>query len=349
LARTSTGAETEGVAKCGAQPVSDANASQDDTRVMSSELLQQTNKRLTLNLLIQGAAAHAFLTAHHLAKDDLEAIRPGLTELHDRVTISAFLNYWIGDVAIVHGMPARFWRRTHRDSHPFHRHRLLAAHGSELSNASKQHLVARGRMKRVVVIPGIHLVQMFWLLTRVALAEQSHHPRLAQLAKRTAARIWDIEESRLDAALTTKPHFGNLKTPQTWRGRLMQRCALGFGGVVRRDGQFKVVAKAYYWPLVLHELVKGTAELICLHGLNTLDDETYEAVTDEADRIEYECWLMQAGPELWRRLLAVLPHERPLAEILMHMARLDPAPLERLMLAVVEDPGQARELLGRLA
>ena len=35
----------------------------------TEELLQQTNKRLTLNLLIQGAAAHSFLTAHHLVVD----------------------------------------------------------------------------------------------------------------------------------------------------------------------------------------------------------------------------------------------------------------------------------------
>ena len=36
-----------------------------------------------------------------------------------------------------------------------------------------------------------------------------------------------------------------------------------------------VVARAIVWPILCHELVKGTAELICLHGLNTLDDAAF--------------------------------------------------------------------------
>lgn len=315
---------------------------------MSDELLQQTNKRLTLNLLIQGAAAHAFLTAHHLVKDDLEAIRPGLTELYDKVTISAYLNYWIGDLVLVYGMPARFWGRTHCDDHPFRRHRLLATHGGELSKASKQYLISRGWKKQIVSIPVIHHAQMIWLLARVAWAERGIKSPLAELAKRATARIWGIDESRLEANITTNVRWGKLSPPKTRKGRLMQQGAIGWGGVERREGQFKVVAKAWNWPLVLHELVKGTAELICLHGLNTLDDETYEAVTDEADQLEYEHCLLQAGQEIWRQLLSVLPRARPLPEVLMHIARLNPTSLERLMLSVINDPAEARELLEQL-
>jgi hypothetical protein len=317
----------------------------DDSHDMSDELLQQTNKRLTLNLLIQGAAAHAFLTAHHLVKDDLEAIRPGLTELYDKVTVSAYLNYWIGDLVLVCGMPARFWGRTYRYGHPFRRHQLLATHGGELSKASKHYLLARGAKKRIVSIPLAHSVQMYWLVAKVAWAERGIKAPLAELAKRATARIWGIDESRLEAEITTNVRWGNLKSPKTRIGRLLQQAAIGWGGVERRDGQFKVVAKAWNWPLVLHELVKGTAELICLHGLNTLDDETYTAITDEADQIEYELWLLQAGQEMWRRLLSVLPRERPMPEVLMHIARLNPPAIERLMLTVINDPVEARELL----
>jgi len=314
------------------------------------ELLQQTNKRLTLNLLIQGAASHIFLTAHHVVRDELEAIRPGLPRLYDRFAISGHLAYWIGDVPLWfgYGLPSWFWRRTHRPGHPFHRHRLLAAHGGELSRASKRYLLARGWKKWIIGIPVIHYAQMLWLLIRVAWAERGRKPLLAELAKLATGRIWGIDPSRLVAVFTTNVAFGYLKRPKTWAGRLTQFGAVGFGGVERRDGRFTVIAKSWNWPLVVHELVKGTAELICLHGLNTLDDATYAAVTDEADQIEYECWLMQAGPEMWRRLLAVLPHDRPLAQVLMHLARLDPEPLERLMLAVVEDPPRAKGLLEQL-
>ena len=110
----------------------------------------------------------------------------------------------------------------------------------------------------------------------------------------------------------------------------------------RRSGRFFVVAKAWFYPLLSHELAKGTAELVCLHGLNSLDDATYMAVTEEADQIEHETWMMQAGSELWRRLLAVVPHNKTLPETLMHIARLDPLPLENLMVQVVTDPAEAK-------
>lgn len=315
---------------------------------MPDDILQEINKRLTMNLLIQGAAAHTFLTAHYLVKDELEAIRPGLAELYDRLVVSAYLAYWIGDVALVHGMPSRFWARAQRIGHPFQHHRLLAMHGGELSNASKRYLLARGACKEVVGVPVINSFQMLWLLTRVRWGERRHKQILTKLAKDAACQIWGIEESRLDAALTVNVRFGNLKPPNTKMGRFLQRFAVAFGGVERRNGQFIVVAKAPIWPILLHELVKGTAELICLHGLNTLDDETYRNVTDEADKIEYEVWLLQAGQEMWRKLLAVMPRARPVAEILMHIARLDPLALEHLMLAVIENPSQARGMLAQL-
>jgi hypothetical protein len=245
-------------------------------------------------------------------------------------------------------MPARFWRRTGRPKHPFHRHALLARHGGELSRAAKRHLTSRAWPKRVVPIPGLHYVQTFWLLARVALAERGRKPQLIRLAKQAAAMIWGIEEERLEAAITTNVAFGNLSRPKTAVGRFAQAGAAGYGGVRRDEGKFTVVAKAWNWPLVLHELVKGVAELVCLHGLNELDDATYKAVTDEADQIEYEPWLLQAGPEMWRRFLAVLPAGRPLAEMLMHVARLEPQPLEDLMLAVIEAPEKAKRWMARL-
>jgi hypothetical protein len=109
-----------------------------------------------------------------------------------------------------------------------------------------------------------------------------------------------------------------------------------------------VLAKGVCWPLLLHELVKGVAEIVCLHGLNTLDHETYASVIDVTDHIEYESWMMQAGAELWRRFLKVKPADRLLAESLMRIARLEPEPLQRLVLAIVEEPDMAADWLDSL-
>ena len=49
-----------------------------------------------------------------------------------------------------------------------------------------------------------------------------------------------------------------------------------------------------------------------------------------------------------RRVLELIPQERSVADILMHFARLPPKSLEALMLAVIERPEWARELIAAL-
>ena len=45
--------------------------------------------------------------------------------------------------------------------------------------------------------------------------------------------------------------------------------------------------------------------------------------------------MLQSGGELWRRLLAATPAGRPLAQVLMDLARLPPEALESRMAAVI--------------
>ncbi len=314
----------------------------------ADDIRQQINKRLTLNLLIQGAAAHNYLTGHFLVKDQLEALRPGLTRLYDRFATSGQLNYWLGDFALLRGLPSWFWARTGRPTHPFHHCPLLAKHGGQLSRKSKRFMCARSWKKWVIPIPIVAFFQLLYLLIRTALAERRLKPQLIEIAKTATSLIWGIDEDRLDGAIVFDCEFGNVRTPRTWLGRNMKDGASGYGGVERRKGQFHVVAKAWNFPLLLHELTKGTVELVCLHGLASLDDATYDAVTDDADQIEFELPMLQAGIDMWQRLLAALPRDRTTPEMLMHVAQLDPQPLERLMLDVVEDPEHARDVLAEL-
>lgn len=315
---------------------------------MSDSLLDQINKRFTLNLLIQGAATHTFLTSHHLVKDELDSINPKLAVLYDKLTVGAFVGYWYGDVALICGRPKRFWSRVRKPGHPFSRHPLLVQHGAELAEAAKHQALQRAKAKGVSWLPVVNTVQLIGLFLKTSFKEADHSEPLVELAKRATSMIWGIEEGRLQGALTDQVEFGNIRTPSTRHGKVMRALAIGYGGVVRHGSQFTVVAKAVIWPLLSHELVKGTAELVCLHGLNKLDPETYDKVTETADKIEYETWLMQAGSELWRRLLAVLPDDRTLSENLMRIARLRPQPLERLMMAVIEKPDWARQLIAGL-
>lgn len=310
-----------------------------------SEIRRQINKRFTLNLLIQGAAAHTFVTASHLVREELEEIRPGLTRLYDRFAISGELNYCIGDNAMMFGRPNRWWGFSKTPQAPLRNHLLLATYGNQLANEETRHLRRLGWSKWVIGIPLLHWFQFMWLLLKVLYVERGHHERLNRLAIRAVSEIWNIPEDRLDGAITRNVAFGNLQPATTHLANVVRQGAAGYGGVERRGNRFVVVAKAWMFPLVVHELVKGTVELICLHGLGELDDDVYEAVTEEADRVEYEAWLLQAGPAMWRRFIAVTPRDIPLARTMMHVARLDPMPLEELMLQIMDNPELATRTL----
>lgn len=317
----------------------------DQTR---DDLLALINKRLTLNLLIQGAAAHTTLTSHHLVRDELNAIDPRLVPLYDKFAAAMDIAMWRGDLLLFTGPPMLFWKWTRRPGHPFRRHPFLTRCGAALAADAKRHAFARARAKRVSRLPVVHTFQIFKLMWTAQWRERNHKPLLEILARRAAGMVWGIPEHRFDAALTMNVAFGRLRTPRTISGNLMRASAIAYGGVIREGGRLKVVAKGQAWPLLAHELVKGTAELVCMHGLNKLDPETYEKVTKAADRIEYEPYGLQVGPELWRRLLPLVPDDSTLPETLMKIARLPPRPLESLMIAIVEEPDWARELIAGL-
>jgi hypothetical protein len=197
-------------------------------------------------------------------------------------------------------------------------------------------------------VPCLFAGQVLYVTLRLRAIEASHKPRLIALAKQATTRVWGTPAYCLDADLTSDVAFGNLTPQRSLLGQMLRGAVVGYGGVLHRDGRLDVVAKATNWQLLAKELVKGTAELICLHGLNTLDDETYAEVMRRADQLVHEPWMLQSGGELWRRLLAVRPPGRPLAELLMHLARLPARSLHALMLAVLERPDVGRELLAGL-
>src|SRR4051794_9577939 len=103
------------------------------------ELRGEINKRLTLNWLIQGAAQHAGMTAHHLVRDQLDALDPRLLRLYDQYALINLLQYWHADAALIFGRPSRFWRRAaSKRRHPFFAHPLLSKFGGMLAAAGRQ-------------------------------------------------------------------------------------------------------------------------------------------------------------------------------------------------------------------
>jgi len=311
----------------------------------ADELHEEINKRLTLNLLIQGSAQQAFLTSHHLVRDELAAINPELLLLYDQIALGGFMQYWMGENVLVFGWPDRFWRRASRPGHPYCNHPLLSRHGLGLALAAKQRAYERGRLKSVSRIPVLFSLQLMKRIFQTRFKEAAHKEALVDLAKRTTQQVWGIPYDMLDGELTMSVGFGRPRPPTTIRGIVLRAGVAGYGGVLGEESNFCVVAKGWVWPILSHELVKGTVELICMHGLGRLGAKTYDEVIKVADRIEHEPWMLQVGSELWRQLLPLFPVDRPVAEMVMHLARLPARSLEPLMLAVMEDKALARTLL----
>lgn len=60
----------------------------------------------------------------------------------------------------------------------------------------------------------------------------------------------------------------------------------------------KIEAKAIIFPVLVQELSKGVAELISHHGFEDDEEEEIENIIKHSDKMEYEPYQIQIGPEL---------------------------------------------------
>jgi hypothetical protein len=318
---------------------------------MRHEVLQdEVRKRFTLNWLIQGASQHAGSTSHYLVRDELNAIDSRLVRLYDQFALVGLLQYWRLQSKLLMGSPPRFWKRAARKrSHPFYGHLLLSKYGGMLAQQTRTRAVERCKEKGVTRLPFAFSFQTAFLIIRLQMLETPHRPRLIQLAKEVTTMIWGIPSDRLNGDLVDRIARRRTIPIRSFRDTILGTCVAGIGGIVWRDDNLAVAATAVNWHLLTKELVKGTAELVCLHGLNQLSDDTYQRVLDATDRLDLEPWMLQSGGELWRRLLAAMPDDCSMAKALMHLARQPARTLEATIAAVIESPESAKNILKELA
>jgi len=110
----------------------------------------------------------------------------------------------------------------------------------------------------------------------------------------------------------------------------------------------RVVAAAVCFPVLAQEMSKGVAELLSHHGLTNLSSADTGEVLARADDIRHEPYMIQVGPELWRRFLKVRPRDVPLADIMHALAMQEPDDVHAIIAATVEDPERARTMLAQL-
>jgi hypothetical protein len=114
------------------------------------------------------------------------------------------------------------------------------------------------------------------------------------------------------------------------------------------DGDPVIQARGIIFPVLAQEMNKGVAELLSHHGLADLDEPTTKTVLKHADDIKHEPYLMQVGPEMWRRFLKIKPRELVLSDLYVALSKQPPDDLQRIIAAVVDDPENAKQLLNDL-
>jgi hypothetical protein len=74
------------------------------------------------------------------------------------------------------------------------------------------------------------------------------------------------------------------------------------------DGKAKVVARGMNFPVLVHELIKGTLELFAIQG-RPEGDEGYEEIEGSEDTLEKEMWDLRLGPAIWDRIRNQFPED----------------------------------------
>jgi hypothetical protein len=312
-------------------------------------LRAEIEKRFTLNWLIQGASQHVGMTLHHLIRDDLAAIHPKLPLWYDQMALINQLQWWRPLPTLLFGWPPRWWRRAARSPrHPFYNHPLLARYGGLMAEAFRCRALERARLKGVWRWPATFSVHTSILLGRIRQCERREPGPIIRAACRAASEAWGIEATRFRPQLLFSqgsiPPFAPVHHSFSLGSIALRSCACAWGGVSREaDGSLCVRAAAVNGYYLTKELVKGTAELICLHGLGELDEETYSQVIRATDRIDVEPAMLQSGGEIWRRLLRVIPRTIRPAEVLMRLALAPNDLVVEVLSEVIEESASASD------
>lgn len=232
-----------------------------------------------------------------------------------------------------------------KPKHPFFYHRFMRRHGRMMADQAFETAKSRCLEKGVPTGMYRHEFTIMKDILRIVELEKEHRSRLAELAKQTCEQIIGTPQNLLNATITETPAWGTVRRPTTLKGRIIKNLMVGWGGVDRIDGQLQVVAKAIVWPLLLHELVKGSMELICLHGMNDIPTADFNVVMDYTEHLEYEVPMIQVGPEFYKRFLKVVPNKQALADCVMAVSLMEPVALEEFLFDMVEAPETATQTL----
>ena len=170
------------------------------------------------------------------------------------------------------------------------------------------------------------------------------HAGAPLMSRANMERFIDQELNKIDPELVKLYNkISEITGKQFWLMDIGAMAEMGLGNAAVASSRVdysnqhpKVVAKGLIFPFLVHELFKGTAELLTHFGLEDLKEDDAKKVIAKADDIRHEPYLAMAGPALWRKILAIKPTNVTLADIMKKFAKMPPKPLHDFLSKVWE-------------
>jgi len=113
----------------------------------------------------------------------------------------------------------------------------------------------------------------------------------------------------------------------------------------------RIEAKAWIFPLLVHELIKGSMELAASNwGEGHLDFEEQKHVIDRADTIEGEIWGMRLGPGMWGKFVECIdPKDYSIKQWLFHeLTKLPAEKFHKFIKEILSQSGKCSEVISHL-
>jgi len=247
------------------------------------------------------------------------------------------------------GSPVKFWWKMRQNRHEFGFHPFLVKHGYRIARQTKREVFARCRSAGIPLDGLLNEMRGFQVYAEVIEAEHVHLPPLEELAKDLCCEMYGIGRELLDGKLTQNPSFGTVRQPDNEAGQELLKVMIGWSAVERQHGRLSVRATATFWPMLVHELIKGSVELICLHGMNNVSESDFAIALEHTDHVEFEIPMLQIGGTIFKRFLLARPREVELAEAIMYVAKFEPEVIEQFMFHLFESPNQATGMIRKAA
>lgn len=117
------------------------------------------------------------------------------------------------------------------------------------------------------------------------------------------------------------------------------------------DEKGKIVIKAFCFPFLVHEIIKGVMEILSIDGMPK-DPDLFDKVSELEDTLESEIWDIRLGPPIWDILRSNFPDEVLFGDdktlqmfLLKEIFNLEPKEFLKFFKEILSNSDMAKELI----